>query len=417
MINERLKQLKILSTKINERHGSSTIGVGASMKPMLIPRLRTGSLQFDFALGGGIPIGRATMFQGEKSSGKTSSMYRIMGMAQNLCANCFRVVNDLEVAEVKDPETGEVAFEGKGTCDCFKANLWEPKQFQKEADKDFKDRKKALEENSFEEFRVALIDAEGAYEPDWAHRLGMDNRRLLYVCPDTAEEAIDIYGSVIRTGSVDLIGLDSIAALTPSVEVEESVESWQQGLAARLVNKWVRLVNAGINAVYKEHHRLVTQMWINQVRQAIGKMYGDSTVLPCGKGQGFATSVEVKMWASEWEREAFLNEMNKEHHMERGVKVRMNFKVVKNKTSPSQTSGSYIMEVAGPDRGKVDEFNFVHDLAEKYGIIEKLSASKWKFGDSEFKRHGDLCDALREPSVFDSMKEVLLEKMIAEIGG
>ena len=207
------------------------------------------------------------------------------------------------MVELFDENTGEVEYEQRGHCDCFALEMFEAIQYPDEKKQDFNDRVSRYHENSYEPYTIALIDMEGSFDHEWAANLGLDERTIVYVRPDTAEEAIDIYDSLMRTGAVDMMILDSIAALTPSKEVEESMEKWQQGLQARLVNKFIRKVQASANAVYQDYGRMVTQVWINQVREKIGVMFGDNTTIPGGKGQGFATSVEVKMWTSAYEVE------------------------------------------------------------------------------------------------------------------
>ncbi len=411
----RLKGLRQLRKAVNKDHGRGTMSLSANMQPLDIPRLPSGSLALDFALGGGLPVGRTIIYWGEEAGGKTTNALRTAGMCQNICANCYRPVPDIKVVETVDPDTGEVEFDGEAHCDCYKAGIYQPRQLPDEKDAVFKARLKELEKDSYESFRVALIDQEGSWNTHWATRLGIDRSRLVYVRPDTAEEAIDIYVNLLGTGSVDLMIVDSIAAMTPSAEVEASAEDWQQGLQARLVNKWNRTSQTTLNAVVREHGRTPTQLWINQLRYKIGVKFGSPEVMPAGMGQKFSASVMVKMWASKWEKEDFmdLKDVNKQ---EMAKKVRMNFKVNKNKTAPSQVSGGYTMLVAGPRAGDVDEEKYVLDLAEKFGVVERVEVSKskveWRLGDEVFKTQKAMMERFREPKVYNAMRKGLLERML-----
>lgn len=395
----RLDALKRFASKVDTRYGSGTVGIGVSVAD--IPRIATRSLALDVALGGGIPVGRTVMFYGEKSSGKSTTAYRIAGVAQGLCANCLRPA-DTTVEELIDESTGEVEFYQVGNCDCFNMGLLSPRQYPDEKKADYAARLEGYKSNSYEEYRVALIDLEASFDRSWGERLGLDERLIVYVRPDTAEEAIDIYDSLLRTGSVDMFILDSIAAMTPSKEVEESVEKWQQGLQARLVNKFVRKVQASSNAVAREYGRLVTQVWINQVREKIGVMFGDNTTTPGGKGQGFATSIEIKMWSSQYNTESIVELPGKEKDIEVATTVRVNFRCTKNKTAPPKATGSYVMHLA---TGGILEDNLIVSLAERFGILRKESATKWFVGDDVFKTKTSAVEHLlgEDRSYFESM--------------
>lgn len=380
--------LRKFAAKVSDKYGTGTVGIGVGISE--IPRIKTRSLALDVALGGGIPVGRTVMFYGEKSSGKSTTAYRIAGVSQKLCANCLRPT-ETEVVEDIDETTGEVEVCQIGHCDCYELGLFTPTRYPSEKNADWTARLAGYKENSYEEFRVALIDIEASFDKTWAEKLGLDDRLVVYVRPDTAEEAIDIYDSLLRTGSVDMFILDSIAAMTPSKEVEESVEKWQQGLQARLVNKFVRKVQASSNSVAREYGRLVTQIWINQVREKIGVMFGDPTTTPGGKGQGFATSVEVKMWSSQYNKESLAELAGKEKSMEIASDVRINFRCEKNKTAPPKATGSYVMELA---TGAVMQDALLTSLAERFGVLRKESATKWMLGDDLHKTKTAAVDSL-----------------------
>lgn len=413
---KRGEQMRALKAKVNEQHGARTMELAGRCLPRIMPRIDTGSLAFNFILGGGIPIGHVVMFRGNESSGKTSSALRVAGIAQRLCANCYRPPADLTVVEEgNDPETGEVLYAARATCDCVRAGLYVPVQGREETADEFKARLKEYKQNSFEEFRVAYLDVEGRLVWAWAERLGVDMRRLMLVKPATFEEGMDIYASLMFSGSVDLFALDSIAAMAPSTEIEESSEKWQQGLAARLANKMVRGIYSGKHAVNSDCGRPVTHLWINQERDKIGISYGDASVLPAGKGQLFLPTIIAKMWTSKWEKSVVDEEVKKDFQIEMGNAVRMNLKIVKNGTGPAQGQGGYVMATTGAKCGQVMEEDYVIAMAERFGLYRK-DDKKWILGDESYPTKNAALERLRDPAVFAALRKVLLDRMLAKLG-
>lgn len=411
-MNERLKKLRLAKKSITKQSGANSVGMAVNLHRDL-PRLKTGSLSMDRALGGGIPIGKATIFNGTESSAKTTTMYRIAGLAQNICANCYREVDDLEVVEDIDDETGEVEYVAVATCDCYNKGIFVPRQLNGEKTDEFKARLKRYTENSYEEYRVALFDVEGDMDTDWAQCQGMDIRRLIYSRTDTMEEAIDTYDEVLRTGSVDLILLDSIALMAPSEEVEKSANESQMGLQARLMGKFTRKLAATNNSAIKDFGRTPTHIWINQLRQKIGG-YGGS-VMPAGRSQLFFASVIIKFWQTKGDVENVNEGMIAEHKQERLTGIVVNFKVDKNKTHTQGFTGSYRLCVTGENKGKVDELKFVLAQAEKFGLYRTDGAGskkRWFIGDEEYSKKSDAMARITDPDVLKEMTRVLLSKMI-----
>jgi len=403
---KRGSKLDALKKKVNKESEGTIV---SAEKIQIMPRLRTGSVAFDRALFGGIPVGRTTILRGMESSGKTEKLYRIIGLAQKLCANCYRPVADLEVYE----EDGN--WMAKGTCDCYAGGLCETKQYPDETIPEYKARIKEWKVNSFEEFRVYLLDIEHGMDKPWATRLGVDLRRLGYSRPDTAEEAADLYDMLMRTAEVDLLALDSIAAMTPSTEVEESTVKWQQGLGARLMGKFTRKVQSSANSVAREYGRLITQIWINQEREKIGVMFGDNKVMPYGNAQLFAASVIVKCWASKWEREDVDKDLIQDFQSKTGTRVQMNFKITKNKTAPAMTDGSYKLWIGADRAGEVDEEKYILALAEKYHMFAEIPAGnkkEWRLGDEKFKTKKAALARLYEPAVYQKVTGMLLDHLL-----
>jgi recombination protein RecA len=402
----RLDALKKLSASVDKQHGAGTMAVG--VRHMDIPRLETGSLSLDISLGGGIPIGRTTIFYGDKSSGKTTTAYRTAGNAQGLCAHCLRKV-ETTVVEEENEATGEVTWHQEGHCDCYQRGLFVPRQYPEEKKDEYAARVRGYVENSYEEYRVALFDYEGAYDKRWAAQLGLDDRLIVYVRPDTAEEGIDIYDSLMRTGAVDLFILDSLAAMTPSKEVEESVEKWQQGLQARLLNKFCRKTQSSVNSVGRDFGRVPTQLWINQLRMKIGVMFGNPETMPGGMGQGFVSSCEIKLWSNGYDIQEVESIGGDDKDLQVAKSVRINFSVEKNKTAPPKGKGSYSMEL---ESGKVDQLNLYVSLCERYGELSKDGA-KWTLGMQTFTSKKAAIEAMQEAREWARLTAFLRKKMIA----
>jgi RecA/RadA recombinase len=406
--------LSVLKKIINKEHGSGTIGNAGLIKN--IARLSTGSLAFDRALGGGVPVGRATIFVGDESSGKTTNALRTAGLAQNICSNCYRLVKDLVVSEFVDSE-GESYWGAEGKCDCFNRGIFKPKQYENEKDSDFKNRIERYKDNSYSEFRVVLFDPEGTFDKDWAIKLGVDIKRLLYVQAETTEELCDIYEALIRTGEIDLFILDSIAAMTPSAEIENSLVEWQQGLQARLINKFIRKILSGITSILKSNGKAPTHIWINQYREKIGgSSFGDNRVMTAGKGQLFFASAIVKFWTSKWTKEDQDKDIfGKDLASEIGTHVKVNFKTEKNKTAPPKQSGSYYMWVADNKAGQVDEIKYVIGMASKLGMYREEGDGTnkiWYVGNEKYTRKKDAIARIEEPATFTKLRKMLLDKIL-----
>jgi recombination protein RecA len=237
----------------------------------------------------------------------------------------------------------------------------------------------------------------------------LDDRLILYVRPDTAEEGIDIYDSLLRTGSVDLFILDSLAAMTPSKEIEESMEKWQQGLQARLLNKFCRKTQSSVNSAAKDFGRVPTQLWINQLRMKIGVMFGNPETMPGGMGQGFVSSCEVKLWSSGYDIKEVEAIGGDEKDLQVADSVRINFSVEKNKTAPPKGKGSYSMKL---DSGYVDQLNLYVSLCERFGELAKDGA-KWNLGMQTFTSKKAALEAMQEPSEMARLTALLRAKMIA----
>jgi len=136
---------------------------------------------------------------------------------------------------------------------------------------------------------AAFVDAEHALDPEYARNLGVNIEELLISQPDTGEQALDITEELVRSGAVDIIVVDSVAALVPKAEIEGSMEDQQMGLQARLMSKALRKLTGIIGKTN------TTVIFINQLRQKIGVMYGNPETTTGGNALKYYASVRMEI--------------------------------------------------------------------------------------------------------------------------
>lgn len=352
----RAEVLQEFFGKVNEKYGSGTIGIAEEMEALSVPRLPTGIFAMDLAMGGGVPMRRVTMFYGHKSSGKTSAALRAVAFAQRLCRRCDLPADWDIIENEPDPKTGEITVTRKGYCPRCK--------------------------EKFERMQCVWIDAEGAFDIGWAKHLGVWTDDLFISRPESAEQTVDVVDNLLRTRAVDLLVLDSIAALVPMDEIEQSAEKWQQGLQARLVNKLMRKITAAMNEVGRAEGAAPTIILLNQLRTKIGVMFGSPDTLPGGLGQGFTTSVEVKCWAGQviLDKEEGKEE-EKAASLAQPLFQKLNFKVTKNKTASPGMEAEYqvaLVDTETAKKGEVVDEELVYALAVKFGFLTPHAEKKTK---------------------------------------
>jgi recombination protein RecA len=164
---------------------------------------------------------------------------------------------------------------------------------------------------------AAYIDAENALDPAYASRLGVDLDELLVSQPDTAEQALEIAEYLVRSGAVDVIVIDSVAALVPRAELEGDMGDSHMGLQARLMSQALRKLSAAIN---RSHAAVI---FINQLREKIGVVFGNPEVTPGGRALKFYSSVRID-----------LRRVDSIKHGTEVVGTRVKARVVKNKVAP-----------------------------------------------------------------------------------
>jgi recombination protein RecA len=214
---------------------------------------------------------------------------------------------------------------------------------------------------------AAFVDAEHALDPEYARRIGVKLTELLISQPDTGEQALDIVESLVRSGNVDVIIIDSVAALTPKDEIEGEMGQQHVGKQARLMSQALRK----LTAIVSRSKTIV--IFINQIRMQIGVMFGNPETTPGGKALKFYTSVRL--------------DIRRIASIKKGEEVvggRVRVKVVKNKVAaPFRTTEFDLLYNEGISR----EGELIA-LGEKYDLVQK-SGSSYKFGDVALGRGYD----------------------------
>jgi len=213
----------------------------------------------------------------------------------------------------------------------------------------------------------AFIDAEHAMDPQYAAKLGLKINELLISQPDTGEQALDIVESLVRSGKIDVIVIDSVAALTPKDEIEGDMGAYHVGKQARLMSQALRK----LTAIVAKSKTVV--IFINQIRMQIGVMFGNPETTPGGKALKFYTSVRL--------------DIRRIAQIKKGDEImggRTRVKVVKNKVgAPFKQTEFDIMYNEGISRE-----GEIMALGEKTGILTK-SGNSYKYGEEAIGRGYD----------------------------
>lgn len=365
-------ELDAILAQINKDYGEGTIMQASKAKTLLVDRVPTGTLSLDLALGGGIPRGRMTMFKGEYSAGKTANAMKAAVQFQHHCRYCGTAMGQYAVGS---------GWQDK-SCACGK----------------------------LEPMRVVWLDAEHSFDSDWARRWGIDTELLYVIQTEYMEQGIDVSDKCIRSGGCDLLVVDSVAAMTPSVEVEESAEKWQMGVAARLMNKAMRKWTSGMNSGGLMSQTKTTVILINQMRIQLGG-YHPVPTSPGGKGLDFFQSVEVRLKKSEWKEE---------EGTKRPIGLETEFVVVKNKTAPPMRTGRYMMYfVDRPEEGyKVgDTDNDIQIVrAAAFWDLIKKGGAWFTWEDKKYQGEPAIAAALRkDPVTLLRLEQLVRDRELAWI--
>ncbi len=241
---------------------------------------------------------------------------------------------------------------------------------------------------------AAFIDAEHAFDRFYAANLGVDIDNLIISQPDYGEQALEIADNLISSGAIDIIVIDSVAALTPKSEIEGEMGDSKMGLHARLMSQALRKLTATINKTN------CTVVFINQLREKIGVMFGNPEVTTGGNALKFYASVRI--------------DIRRRTQIKDGDRVignRTKVKIVKNKVAPPFQIAEFDI-MYGEGISKVGE---ILDLGVEYGIIKK-SGSWFSYGDTKLGQGRDAVKGLivDNPELADELEAKIVDKINGE---
>lgn len=313
-------------------------------------RVPTGIFPFDLATGGGFPVGRASIIFGPESSMKTTLALLAVAYLQKT-----------------QPEK-----------------------------------------------KCVFIDVEASYDPAWGAQLGINNEELVYIRPDYAEQAIDICEAFLYGDDVGIIVIDSLAALIPAKEVEDSAEKAIVGTAGLLISKFYRKATLALSKSRAEG-RTPTLIAINQIRMKIGVLHGNPETMPGGQAFKFFSSLTIRLYGK--------NEVVKAVHPTLPTYKNVSGVIKKYKIPITNTNFEFkIGLVDSPANnvsvGQCDDWNSFSNWLKKMGILHKVETGQgWVCLDTEYKTLIELREAVEADIALNSKLRSLVFDTVIASGG
>ncbi len=241
---------------------------------------------------------------------------------------------------------------------------------------------------------AAFIDAEHAFDSTYAQKLGVDIDELLISQPDNGEQALEIADNLIRSSAIDIVVIDSVAALTPKAEIEGEMGEAKMGLQARLMSQALRKLTASISKTG------TVCIFINQLRDKIGVVYGNPETTTGGNALKFYASVRIDI------RKA---SVIKDGEEQLGARARV--KIVKNKLAPPFRKAEFDI-LYGEGISKIGE---IIDMGVDLGILKK-SGSWFSYGDRKIGQGRDAVKELlqSDPELLNEVETKVREALAAE---
>jgi recombination protein RecA len=268
----------------------------------------TGVITIDRAFGcGGVPLGRIMELYGTESSGKTTTTLRFIAACQR---HFFKKKNRQGIA--------------------------------------------------------AFVDAEHSLDPEWASKNGVNMEELIISQPDSGEDALNIVETLVKSGQVDLVVVDSVAALVPQKELEGEVGDHHVGAQARMMSQGLRKLK-GVAS-----HAQATVIFINQIREKVGVVFGNPEVTPGGKALKYYATIRAEISRKDIIKDG-----------DTPVGITTKIKMVKNKAAAPFATGEYQICFGKPARPVfgIDETAALITVAEELNIV-KRKGSSYKFGET-----------------------------------
>jgi len=242
--------------------------------------------------------------------------------------------------------------------------------------------------------KAAFIDAENAIDPYYAQNLGVKIDELILSQPDSGEQALEIVDVLVRSGAVDLVVVDSVAALVPQAELDGEMMDAQVGLQARMMSKAMRKLSGAMN------RSECTTIFINQLREKVGVMFGNPETTPGGRALKFYSSVRV--------------DIRRGQQIKEGTDIvgnKANIRVVKNKVAPPFKQVQLDI-IYGKGVSAIGE---IIDLAVEHDLIDK-SGSWYSYGDHRIGQGRTAVQTYLEenPDVKEELAEKIREIILPE---